>query len=82
MNSWRMPACLFAFGDGPRAPAEIYLTGAEAGACAPPSASVEDFAAKSVRPCHMVSGVRYRYSEGFSGAGCVKAVVGRRQLHG
>ena len=30
MNSWRMPACLFAFGDGPRARAEIYLTGAEA----------------------------------------------------
>ena len=50
MNSWRMPACLFAFGDGPRARAEIYLT----------STSVEDFAAKSVRPCHMVSGVHYR----------------------
>ena len=44
---------------------EIYLTGADGGGhVPPPSSSVEDFAAKSVRPCHMVSGVHYRYSEG------------------
>ena len=42
---------------------DILDRGGSGGMC-PPSTSVEDFAAKSVRPCHMVSGVHYRYSEG------------------
>ena len=44
--------------------AEIYLTGAEAGACAPLPHQWKILQPKSVRPCRMESGVHYRYSEG------------------
>ena len=47
---------------------DILDRGGSGGMC-PPSTSVEDFAAKSVRPCHMVSGVHYRYSEGLGVTG-------------
>ena len=48
---------------------ELYVSqpsSADLGGMCHPSASVEDFATKSVRPCHMVSGVHYRCSEGWA----------------
>ena len=56
---------LVCFRRRPKGPGGDILDRGGSGGMCPPSTSVEDFAAKSVRPCHMVSGVHYRYSEGW-----------------
>ena len=56
---------LVCFPRRPKGPGGDILDRGGSGGMCPPSTSVEDFAAKSVRPCHMVSGVHYRYSEGW-----------------
>ena len=57
---------LVCFRRRPKGPGGDILDRGGSGGMCPPSTSVEDFAAKSVRPCHMESGVHYRYSEGSS----------------
>ena len=66
LGSWhgRVHGCGSALGG------DIIDRGGSGGMC-PASTSVEDFSAKSVRPCHMVSGVHYRCSEGWEVCGGV-----------